>query len=165
MQADAHIRPYVLSEQEGNGISFLGAYMLTKAAAQDTGGKFCLFDQRVPPGYAIPRHIHHHEDEAWYILEGDATFYCGDESFTAGKGAWIFLPHGMAHTFKTGQTGARLLTMTAPGDFANFVAEVGHPASEADVEQPSAPPDEAAMARLAEIAARHDIELVGPPPA
>jgi quercetin dioxygenase-like cupin family protein len=165
MQTDAHVRPYVLSEEDGKDINFLGARMLTKADAQDTGGKFCFFDQRVPPGYAVPRHIHHDEDEAWYILEGDVTFYCGDDAFTAGKGAWVFLPHGIPHTFKAGPAGARLLTMTAPGGFADFVAEVGHLASEEETEQAPAPPDEAALAKLGEIAARHGIELIGPPPA
>jgi quercetin dioxygenase-like cupin family protein len=154
-------RAYVLGEEDGKAMSFLGAHLLTKATAENTGGSFCLFDQRVPPNYAVPRHIHRDDDEAWYILDGSATFFCGDQRFEAGKGAWIFLPRGVAHTFKAGASGARLLTMTAPAGFAAFVEAVGQPAEEAAA-HPVAPPDEA---MLAQIAARYGIELVGPPPA
>lgn len=144
------LAPFVVREGEGASTRFVGALMVKKAAAAETGGVFDLLDQAVPGGYAAPRHIHAREDEAWYLLEGEATFYCGGQTFHAERGSFVFLPRGVEHTFKVGPAGARLLTMTFPSGFAAFVDETG------DTEDPAA---------LAAIAARHGIEITGPPPA
>jgi quercetin dioxygenase-like cupin family protein len=142
--------PFVVREGEGASARFAGALMVKKAAAAETGGAFDLLDQAVPGGYAPPRHVHVREDEAWYLLEGEATFYCGGDSFQAGRGSFVFLPRGVEHSFKAGPAGARLLTLTFPSGFAAFVEEAGDPLD---------------PAALAEIAARHGIEITGPPPA
>lgn len=154
-------RAMMLAKDEGKAIWFANALMVIKADSKTTDGRFTFIDQRVPADYAVPRHIHHEEDEAWYLLEGHATFYCGDEQFTAGAGSWVFLPKDVPHAFKAGSSGARLITMTAPSGFADFVEELGEPATELVV-PPQGPID---TARLAEIAAKYGVEIVGPPPA
>ena len=154
-------RAYVLGDGEGEAIWFAGALMQVKADAARTDGRFALLDQRVPAGYAVPLHVHRHEDEAWYVLEGEATFHCGDRVFAAGPGGWVFLPRGVPHAFKVGPTGGRLLTFSAPAGFADFVAEAGEPAPVRAVPPPG-PPD---VERLVPVAARHGIEILGPPPA
>lgn len=153
-------RAYKMDVNEGQAIWFAGALMLLKAADDQTDGRFAFMDQRVPGDYAVPLHIHHCEDEAWYVLEGQVTFFCGDESFSAGPGAWVFLPKDVPHTFRVGADGGRLLTFTAPADFANFVRDAGEPAPRL-VTPPAEPPD---MEQLAKIAAKYGIELIGPPP-
>lgn len=153
-------RAYLLKRDEGQAIWFAGALMVIKATGEQTEGRFALLDQLVPGHYAVPLHVHHHEDEAWYLLDGEATFFCGDEQFTAGPGSWVFLPRGMPHTFKVGPQGARLLTFTAPSSFADFVVAAGAPARERRV-PPPAPLD---PERLTAIAADHGIEIIGPPP-
>ncbi len=103
--------------------------MVTKADADATGGSFDLLDhQTVPAGYAPPRHVHRHEDEAWYILDGEVTFWCGGEELHAGRGGFVFLPRDIEHTFKVGVSGARLLTIAVPSGFAAFVRAAGEPA-------------------------------------
>ncbi len=154
-------KAYVLEENEGKAIWFANALMLVKAGTETTEGRLAVMDQRVPGGYAVPRHVHHAEDEAWYILEGDATFYCGDDSFTAGRGAWVFLPRDIPHAFKVGPAGARLLTLSAPSGFVDFAQAAGEPASELAI--PSQGPLD--LDRLVTIAAKYGIEIVGPPPA
>lgn len=153
-------RAYLLGEEEGLEIPFLGVRMRQKAAGGETEGRFDLFDQHVPPAYAPPRHRHEREDEAWYVLEGEATFWCGAERFGAGPGAFVYLPRGIEHAFRAGAGGARLLTLTVPGGFGSFVHEVGGSAGTAGVGD-AAPPDEE---ELAAIAARHGIVITGPPP-
>jgi mannose-6-phosphate isomerase-like protein (cupin superfamily) len=158
MTADG--RAYMMKADEGQAIWFAGALMILKAAGERTEGRFAFLDQRVPGGYAAPRHIHHSEDEAWYVLEGEATFYCGEETFAAGPGAWVFLPKDVPHSFRVGPAGGRLLTFSAPADIANFVVDAGEPAPRLVTPLP-APPD---LERLATIAAKYGIELIGPPP-
>lgn len=148
-------QPYVLADGEGTATWFVGALMVAKAE-----GAFDLLDQLVPPNYAPPRHVHHREDEAWYVLKGAATFWCGAETLTASEGAFVFLPRGIEHTFKVGPEGARLLTMLVPGGFGKFVTEAGEPAMRLTVPD-SGPVD---PKRLAELASRHGIVITGPPP-
>jgi mannose-6-phosphate isomerase-like protein (cupin superfamily) len=152
--------PYAITAEEGTPFWFVGALMVRLADAHRTGGVLDLLDQTVPPGYAPPRHVHAHDDEAWYVLEGDATFWCGDRELRAGCGSFVFLPKGVEHTFRTGTRGARLLTFSFPSGFADFVAAAGEPAPERTIPR-TAPPD---PRRLAEIAARYGIEITGPPP-
>jgi mannose-6-phosphate isomerase-like protein (cupin superfamily) len=154
-------RAYLMKADEGEAIWFAGALMILKAAGEQTDGRFAFLDQRVPADYAAPLHVHHCEDEAWYVLDGQVTFYCGDETFTARPGAWIFLPKDVPHAFRVGAAGGRLLTFSAPADFANFVKAAGEPAPRLET-PPPAPPD---LEQLAAIAARYGIELLGPPPA
>ena len=44
------------------------------------------------PGFSPPMHVHHREDESFYILEGELTLQCGERRFRAGTGAFVFLP-------------------------------------------------------------------------
>jgi quercetin dioxygenase-like cupin family protein len=153
-------RAYIMKADEGRAIWFAGALMFLKAAGEQTEDRFAFMDQRVPGDYAVPRHIHHDEDEAWYVLEGEATFYCGEETFTAEAGSWVFLPKDIPHAFRVGSEGGRLLTFSAPAGFASFVEAAGEPAPE-PVLPPPGPMD---IERLAEIAAQYGIEIVDPPP-
>lgn len=153
-------RAYVLHADEGEAIWFAGALMVLKAAAEQTEGRFALLDQSVPSHYAVPRHVHLDEDEAWYILEGEATFFCGEDRFPAGAGAWVFLPRGIEHAFKVGPAGARLLTLSAPARFADFVRAAGQPAPARALP----PPEALDIEQLVALARAHRIEIVGPPP-
>jgi mannose-6-phosphate isomerase-like protein (cupin superfamily) len=112
-------KAYVMKEDVGEAIWFAGALMILKAAGDQTEGRFAFMDQRLPGQYAVPLHVHHSEDEAWYVLEGELTFFCGDKSFSAGPGAWVFLPKDVPHSFRVGAAGGRLLTFSAPADFAS----------------------------------------------
>lgn len=156
-----HPGAYAISANEGPAFWFVGALMVAKAGAGSTGGAVDVLEQTVPPGYAPPRHLHRHEDEAWYVIEGEATFWSGDRALEATRGAFIFLPRDVEHTFKVGPGGARLLTLAFPSGFAGFVEAAGEPAGERVVP----PPGPVDPARLAEIAARYGIEITGPPPA
>jgi mannose-6-phosphate isomerase-like protein (cupin superfamily) len=153
-------RAYMMKADEGQAVWFAGALMILKAAGDRTQGRFAFLDQRVAGNYAVPQHVHHAEDEAWYVLEGEVTFYCGDETFTTGPGAWVFLPKDVPHAFRVGPAGGRLLTFSAPADFANFVMAAGKPAPRLT----APPPEPPELERLAAIAAKYAIEIVGPPP-
>ena len=154
-------KPHAMEEGVGKATWFAGALIVHKAGGESTDGRFDLLDQTMPPGYVVPRHIHHAEDEAWYVLEGEMTFYCGDAVLTASKGSWVFAPRDIPHTFKVGPAGARALTLAAPSGFASFVDEFGEPAPTYSV-PPPAPIDEG---RLVELARKYQVEIVGPPPA
>lgn len=58
-------------------------------------------------------HLHHSDDEAWHVLEGELTFRYADRIETAGPGRTVFVPAGVAHTYTTG-AGARYLIILTP---------------------------------------------------
>ena len=71
--------PYVRTRPEGESLWFLGTLMTIKASRAETAGQFSLIEQVLPLGFAPPLHVHHAEDEAFYVLEGALTFFCGGQ--------------------------------------------------------------------------------------
>ena len=58
-------------------------------------------------------HVHHSDDEAWHVLEGELTFRYTDRTESAGPGATVFVPAGMPHTYSAA-AGARYLIVLTP---------------------------------------------------
>ena len=52
-----------------------------------------------PPRWIAPLHLHHNDDEAWYVLEGRLCVKMGDETVEAGAGAAVLVPRGTPHTY------------------------------------------------------------------
>jgi mannose-6-phosphate isomerase-like protein (cupin superfamily) len=156
----AAARPFALEAGAGERIWFTNAEMTIKATAATTDGQLCLIEMRAPAGHGPPMHVHHDEHEAFYVLEGELELICGGERSTAGPGAFAFLPRGIAHTFRViGDRPVRMLSIGIPGGLERFFCEAGRPA-EGDGLPPEAPVD---VAALGAIAARHNLEFVGPP--
>jgi mannose-6-phosphate isomerase-like protein (cupin superfamily) len=139
---------------------FLGNLMVVKATAETTNGAFGLVESIVPPGASPPLHVHHREDEVFWVLEGTLRIVCGDETYHAPAGSYAFLPRGVPHTFRVeGDTPARMLTLLTPGGGEQFFVEGGRPAERGTL-PPASPPDLAALRQVAE---RFGSEFVGPP--
>lgn len=68
-----------------------------------------------PPRYIAPLHVHHQDDEAWYVLEGALCIKSGDSVIEAEAGCGVFVPKGTPHTYwnPTPQKTRYLLIMTA----------------------------------------------------
>src|SRR5262249_38909146 len=68
-----------------------------------------------PPRPIAPLHVHHEDDEAWYILEGTLAFQLGDQVVEVGAGGVAFAPRGLAHTYwNPRQERARYLLIMTP---------------------------------------------------
>jgi mannose-6-phosphate isomerase-like protein (cupin superfamily) len=145
---------------EGQALWFLRNRMSVKATADSTGGAFGLVESLMAPGFSPPMHVHHREDESFYILEGELTLQCGERQFRAGAGAFVFLPRDVPHTFVVeGDRPARMLTFLTPGGGEGVFIEGGRP-PERDGLPPATPPDINALKR---VSARFGAEIVGPP--
>jgi mannose-6-phosphate isomerase-like protein (cupin superfamily) len=152
-------KPYALAKGEGQAIWFLNNLMTVKAGGEETGNAFTLIESVAGPGFAPPPHIHHAEDEAFYVLEGEVTFSCGDRSWKGGPGTFAYLPRDVAHQFKVSDSGPlRMLQLTLPAQFEKFAAEVGEPARTRDLPEPSAPD----VAKLEAASRKYRIEIVPP---
>jgi mannose-6-phosphate isomerase-like protein (cupin superfamily) len=144
----------------GEVVWFLDSRMTIKSSASTTLGQFGLVEALVPPGNSPALHIHHAEDEIFWIIEGHLTYRCGDETFPAAPGSFVRLPRGVPHTFVVeGDSNARYLILYVPGGAERFFLEAGRPA-EGDGLPPRGPMDFELMAR---ISAKFKMEIVGPP--
>lgn len=151
---------HVLGPGEGTPVWFLDNLMVVKATAQTTNGAFGLLESIVPPGASPPMHIHHREDEAFWVLEGTLTIVCGGRSYHAPAGSFAFLPRGVPHTFRVvSDTPARMLTLLTPGGGEEFFVEGGRPAEGSTLPERSRPD----IDRLRQVAERFGSEFVGPP--
>ena len=57
-------------------------------------------------------HVHHSDDEAWHVLEGELEFRYADRTETAGPGTTVFIPAGVAHTYSAGDDARYLIVLT-----------------------------------------------------
>jgi mannose-6-phosphate isomerase-like protein (cupin superfamily) len=76
-----------------------------------------------PPRWIAPLHLHHRDDEAWYVVEGTLRVKKGDDEVEAGAGSAVFVPRGTPHTYWNPSTERlRYLLIMTPNIFALITA-------------------------------------------
>jgi mannose-6-phosphate isomerase-like protein (cupin superfamily) len=140
----------------------MGVLVTYKIPSHRTGGAYALFEVTTQPGAGPPPHIHHREDESFYLLEGDYEFLIGGETLRVGADSLLYLPKGTLHAHKNVGEGAgrMLLTQTPGGLYECFFEEVGKPANgEAGSSGFEDQPD---VSRIVKVAAEYGIEIPVP---
>jgi quercetin dioxygenase-like cupin family protein len=127
------------------------------ASAGDTGGIVGVVEVSGPSGAVPPLHVHHREDEAFYVLDGQYSVHVGDGVTEASPGTWVWGPRDVPHGYQVNSRRGRHLSLVMPGGFEAFFEEVAALA-------PLAADPRSAMSRVATIAGRYGVELLGPPP-
>jgi mannose-6-phosphate isomerase-like protein (cupin superfamily) len=146
---------------EGRSIWVVGDRYTTLASGDETGGAYALIAAWVPPGGGPPLHLHHNEDEAFYVLEGDLVFEADGGRISAGPGAWVALPRGSRHRFQNvGPSPARMLVVVNPSGLERMFAEVGRDAKESSEDSGASMSED--IARLVAVAPRYGIEIFPP---
>ncbi len=141
----------------------LGERLTHKIPSHKTGGAYALFEAATAPGAGPPPHVHHREDESFYVLEGEYEFLLGGDALSAGAGSLLYVPKGTLHTHSNvGEgVGRMLLTQTPGGLYELFFEKAGSLAdgdggwSRAFEERPEA-------RRIVEAAAEHGTEIPSP---
>jgi quercetin dioxygenase-like cupin family protein len=157
------LRPYAVHRDEGEKLSFFGSLTWIKATGEQTGGALGLIEHVIPPGAGSPWHVHHNEDESFYVIEGELLFIVGQEQqrIIAGPGTFVFGPREIPHGFRNdGPAPARMLLAATPAGFEQFVLALAEPAPVPGF-GPAGPPD---MERLMAEAAKANVEILGPLP-
>ncbi|HEY1318456.1 MAG TPA: quercetin 2,3-dioxygenase [Gaiella sp.] len=153
-------KTYAAHTGEGEETWFLQNRMTVKATAETTGGAYGLVESWIPAGASPPLHIHHRDDESFWVIDGTVTFRSGDETITAGPGSFVFLPRDVPHTFRVeGEETAHILTLLTPGGGERFFLEGGRP-PEGPGLPPPGPPD---IEKLKRVALDLGMEIIGPP--
>ena len=141
----------------GDRVSFL-------VTGEESHGDCFIVEGMAAPGGGPPPHIHHFEDESFYILEGTATFQAGGQTIHAKPGDFIHIPRGTVHSLKNDGDGpARALIIVSPAGptgMQQFFEESFTPASDRSANPP--PVSEELVNRMMAAAARNGFELVMP---
>ncbi|MCU0260570.1 MAG: quercetin 2,3-dioxygenase [Ilumatobacteraceae bacterium] len=133
--------------------------MDVKATAEETGGALTVIDTWLTPAANPPMHVHHDEDEAFFLLDGEIEFFLGGTSRVAGPGDFVFGPRGVPHRFEVRSPQARMLVLGTPGGGEVFFRAMGEPAA-----APTLPvAQEPDVPRVISIAAAHGIDILLPP--
>jgi quercetin dioxygenase-like cupin family protein len=157
----ATLAPIALPPGEGDSRWFLGGLTTIKSSAQTTDGRVTVTENLGPQGYGTPLHLHRNEDEWFYVIEGELTFWVGGQVITAPAGSFVYGPRGIPHTFIVSSSEARFLLVTEPAGLEDFIRELSEPAQALTLPPASAQPP--APELMLATAAEYGIEILGPP--
>jgi quercetin dioxygenase-like cupin family protein len=153
--------PIALKRDEGDALWAFGGLAVVKASGDATDGRVFVVEQLAPRGAGSPLHVHHREDEWFYVIEGELTFWVGGELTDAPAGSFVYGPRDIPHTFDVASDQARFLLVTEPAGFEKFMRAASEPAPSLTIPPPpSEPPD---LEALTALAAEHGVEILGPP--
>jgi quercetin dioxygenase-like cupin family protein len=148
------MNPIQVPNDGGKSVNILGIPMLIRIHGRDTGGTVSVVESHDVTGGGPPPHIHHREDETFQILEGEYEWTVGGKTFIAKKGATIFAPRGVPHTYRyLGATPGRLMCVINPSGFEGFFEEIGA----------LSPQQQSDIPRVMGIAQKYGLEILPPP--
>src|SRR5262250_577537 len=111
-----------------NSVWYTGWLLTFLATGEDTNGQFALQEQVGRKGNVPPPHIHHREDETFYILEGEMTASVCGQTIKGTPGTVIFLPQNVVHSFEIESAQLRMLVLLTPAGGEGYFKECGVPA-------------------------------------
>ena len=162
MSTETTTKPYRLASGEGLAdVWWKSGRATIKAGPGETGNAFSQLVMDEPRGSATPVHIHHNEDETFYVLEGQVAMFSGDERIDLEAGDYFFVPRGVVHAYLVRSERARMLVTISPSGTEQLFVSLGVPATGSE------PPTEAVMPPMPELVrlfAAYGTEILGPPP-
>jgi quercetin dioxygenase-like cupin family protein len=153
------LKPVAVRSGEGEARWWFGSLAVIKATAADTGGQMAIVEITEAPGAEAPLHVHHREDEGFWVLAGDVTFEVGGATIEAHTGDYAFGPRDIPHRYTVGDAGCRMLFILTPGGFEDMIMEMSEPAASRTLPPPSE--EEPDWERIAAVAEAHGNELLG----
>jgi quercetin dioxygenase-like cupin family protein len=159
--AQPAVDPIFVKREEGEAIWFFGALATVKASSETTAGRVTVIEHVASEGSGPPVHVHHREDEWFYVIEGELTFWVGGRTIKAPTGSFVYGPRDIPHTFKVTSLQARSLVVTEPAGFEKFMRALGEPAAAHTIPPASVPLP--SRDRIMAAAAEFGLEILGPP--
>ena len=154
-------KPYSVAAGEGlEKFWWKSGQMTVKAGGTETGHAFAQIETDDPQGSGTPLHLHHNEDETFYVIEGEVTVVVGEERIDLGAGDFCFGPRGVPHTYVVRSERARMLVTLSPAGLEELFVSLGAPVTGPE------PPADAAMPPMPELArlfGGYGCDVLGPP--
>src|SRR5262245_26098068 len=84
---------------------FIDGLATLHARGEETDGAYDLVEVALPAGDMPPLHVHHTDDELFYVLEGRVTFFVGPETIELEAGHAARAPKAIPHTYRVESDG------------------------------------------------------------
>jgi quercetin dioxygenase-like cupin family protein len=121
--------------------------------SEDSAGGISVFEMTVAPRSGPQLHVHHREDETYYVLSGEFLFEVGGQKHSLPQGATIFAPRDIPHRWANVSTSdSKMILVCTPGGFEKFFEDSA-----------MAMMDKASPAQMDQIMAKYGCEPLGPP--
>jgi mannose-6-phosphate isomerase-like protein (cupin superfamily) len=125
-------------------------------SAKDTEGDLCIYNTTRQEKGGPAFHLHHQQDEWFYVMKGEFIVKVGNDQFELKAGDSAFAPRKTPHGFaKINDGEGQMLVLFQPAgsmeDFFKEMAQLG----------PGIPQNQ--ETRLKELWQRHGMQIVGPP--
>jgi quercetin dioxygenase-like cupin family protein len=154
-------KPYRVASGEGLAdVWWKSGRITVKIAGAESGDAFSQIETDDPRGSGPPLHLHHNEDESFYVLEGEVTIQVGDERIDLGAGDFLYGPRGVAHAYVVRSERARMLVTASPAGVEQFFVIHGLPVTGA---KPPTDPVMPPMDEMVRLFASYGCEILGPP--
>jgi quercetin dioxygenase-like cupin family protein len=140
-----------------------GWLMTFLATAEETQGKFALIEAVGRKGSVPPPHMHHREEESFYVLEGEMTVSVGDRTIKATPGTLVVVPRDTVHSFVIESEQLRVLPLLTPAGLEGWFKEFSVPAAAMTL-PPAAEIPYSEIQRMLAVAPKFGIEFVLPKP-
>jgi mannose-6-phosphate isomerase-like protein (cupin superfamily) len=135
----------------GEAVLFINGRFDCKVSAKDTNGDLCIYDTMRTEKGGPPLHIHHDQDEWFFVREGEFIFRVGEDTFRLKEGDSLFAPRKVPHAFANVSDSGKLMIAYQPaGTIEQFFQEGSR------IKNPT-------PAVLQELFRAHAMEIVGPP--
>jgi quercetin dioxygenase-like cupin family protein len=148
MSIEGQVHEKVLHEPEWLN-SRTGERICIRVSGRETAGAYSVTEIVSSPGDGTRIHIHHNEDEHFFILEGTVHFLYGEKEFDATPGTILSLSRGIPHAWVNGtEAPIRMLVLFTPGGCEEVLREIARGADGAEI---------------LTISNRYGVSVVGPP--
>ena len=164
-ESPAEQAPYARRMSPESSLSYMDCLFSVLAGSEHTDGRFGLMEMVAPKGREPSRHLHYTDDEGFYVLKGELTFYVGEKTYAAAPGTFVYLPHGVPHSYTFHTDSVRMLSIVAPGGLERHFRDprFSEPAEGTTLPRPSGAPEPELLEAMGADLASYGTEVVGPP--
>jgi quercetin dioxygenase-like cupin family protein len=138
---------------------FLGGRSRVLVPGSETNGALSVMEFLDTAGHAPPHHIHEDEDEVWFVLDGEVSFFVADQRIDLHAGQIAHGPRGVPHSYLVRSETARLAVVFSPSCVEQWFTANGTPATRLDQE-----PAAFDIGRILASAEPFHVRVAGPPP-
>jgi mannose-6-phosphate isomerase-like protein (cupin superfamily) len=164
MEPKQNLSDTLATETSGKeALIWLGELAILHTTGKETGGRYSMVELYATKEGEAPWHVHHREDEGFYIIEGEMTIYIGDKVVKARAGDFILAPKDVPHMYTVDSPKyARILMTFSPSGFEDFVRATSVPATSLTPPEPETV--NINYEEVMKLAGQFGAEFVDPPP-
>jgi quercetin dioxygenase-like cupin family protein len=146
--------------EQAQPLWFIDHLVHIRIDGQASAGTLALVEERGRRGDMPPLHVHHRDDESFYVIDGELSLFVAGEHLILGPGQAAHAPREVPHSYRVESDDARWLVITTPAGFDGFIREIAQAAPVEELPPAGRPLDPAVLAHAAN---NVGIEILGPP--